>query len=355
MTYFPVPFFMSSAGYAMHLATTYRTETHFGSERPDAWRVAVNDATLETVVYVHDDPLALARRLHARHRPPDRPGARGCSDRVATSSNGQMAHGRRGVRSSCRSKKVPTTGLDDTVHFLPARSELGREPELAQWIERRSRAGLQGDGLQQPVRLDDDRAGRRATSRTAREHGLFALDARGQARRDVLHLRPVADARDDRSHEARRPSRGSRTSCVARSRSATTAGCTTSASTSAVRGSSATAAPARPCTTSSPCSPRRRLTISSRRRSPTTSSSSFAPATPARSSTSPACGAATRRRRSTRRRGSPSTLRGGLNLGMSGVPLWGSDIDRLQVHHRLPARQGGLPPLGRRSAPSRRS
>ncbi|MDB4997457.1 MAG: Alpha-xylosidase, partial [Myxococcaceae bacterium] len=28
MTYFPVPFFISSAGYAMHLATTYRTETH---------------------------------------------------------------------------------------------------------------------------------------------------------------------------------------------------------------------------------------------------------------------------------------------------------------------------------------
>jgi len=58
MTYFPVPFFMSSAGYAVHLATTYRTETHFGSDRPDAWRVAVNDTTLKTVIYVHDDPLA---------------------------------------------------------------------------------------------------------------------------------------------------------------------------------------------------------------------------------------------------------------------------------------------------------
>ena len=32
MTYFPVPFYLSSRGYGVHLTTTYRTETHFGSE-----------------------------------------------------------------------------------------------------------------------------------------------------------------------------------------------------------------------------------------------------------------------------------------------------------------------------------
>ena len=32
-----------------------------------------------------------------------------------------------------RTKHVPTTGLDDNVHFLPARSEAGREAELREW------------------------------------------------------------------------------------------------------------------------------------------------------------------------------------------------------------------------------
>src|SRR5690606_41448022 len=42
MTSFPVPFFLSSAGYGMHLDTTFRSEVHFASEREDAFRVAVN-------------------------------------------------------------------------------------------------------------------------------------------------------------------------------------------------------------------------------------------------------------------------------------------------------------------------
>ena len=131
MTYFPVPFFMSSAGYAMHLATTFRTETHLGSERPDAFRVAVNDAKLETVIYVHDDPLAL---LDDFTRDTGRPmipapwvfGPRRIVER------GAMVQGVE-EQKLLRLKKIPTTALDDNVHFLPARSELGNEAALAQW------------------------------------------------------------------------------------------------------------------------------------------------------------------------------------------------------------------------------
>ncbi len=142
MTYFPVPFFMSSAGYAMHLATTYRTETHLGSERPDAWRVAVNDVKLETVVYVHDDPLA---SLDDFTRDTGRPmvpatwvfGPRRIVER------GAMALGVE-EQKLLRIKKVPTTALDDNVHFLPARSELGQRGGARAVDEGRPRAGLQG-------------------------------------------------------------------------------------------------------------------------------------------------------------------------------------------------------------------
>jgi alpha-glucosidase (family GH31 glycosyl hydrolase) len=131
MTYFPVPFFMSSAGYAVHLATTYRTETHFGSERPDAWRVAVNDATLKTIVYVHDDPLASLDDFTRDTGRPMIPATWVFGPRRIV-EKGAMALGVE-EHKLLRQKKVPTTSLDDNVHFLPARSELGREKELAQW------------------------------------------------------------------------------------------------------------------------------------------------------------------------------------------------------------------------------
>jgi len=135
MTYFPVPFFHSNKGYAVHLATTYRTETHFGSEKSDAWRVAVNDQTLKTVIYVNPSPLAI---LDAWTKDTGRPFVPaswvfGPRRRV---SNGYVSNPQ-GIEDykMLRQTKVPTTGVDDAVHFLPHRSELGREDELKQWVK----------------------------------------------------------------------------------------------------------------------------------------------------------------------------------------------------------------------------
>lgn len=140
MTYFPVPFFLSSAGYAVHLATTYRTETHFGSEKPDAWRLAVNATSLETVVYVNADPLA---SVDAFTRDTGRPFVPatwvfGPRRRIG---KGDMALGI-GEIEALRLRKVPTTGVDDAVHFLPARSELGIEQELRDWTARAHALGF---------------------------------------------------------------------------------------------------------------------------------------------------------------------------------------------------------------------
>ncbi len=131
MTYFPVPFFLSNAGWAMHLATTYRTETHFGSERTDAWRIAANATTLEAVVYVHDDPLASLDDFTRDTGRPMVPASWVFGPRRRV-SNGDRT-GDVLEWKKLREAKVPTTGLDDAVHLLPARSELGREEELKAW------------------------------------------------------------------------------------------------------------------------------------------------------------------------------------------------------------------------------
>jgi alpha-glucosidase len=176
MTYFPVPFFLSSAGYAMHLATTFRTETHFGSERPDAWRVAVNDVKLEAVIYVHDDPLA---SLDDFTRDTGRPmipatwvfGPRRIVER------GNMALGMP-EQTALRVNHIPTTAIDDNVHFLPARSQDGIETELAQWTKDVHAQGFKVLAYNNPyvstsiARAKDDLAYGKA-------NGLFALQPDG--------------------------------------------------------------------------------------------------------------------------------------------------------------------------------
>jgi alpha-glucosidase len=131
MTYFPVPFFLSSAGYAVHLATTYRTETHFGSERQDAWRVAANTPSFETVIYVHEDPLASLDDYTRDTGRPFIPASWVFGPRRRVSNGDKV--GEAIEWKLLREKHVPTTGLDDAVHLLPARSEIGREAELLQW------------------------------------------------------------------------------------------------------------------------------------------------------------------------------------------------------------------------------
>lgn len=176
MTYFPVPFFMSSAGYAVHLATTYRTETHFGSERPDAWRVAVNDRTLRTVVYVHPEPLASLddfTRDTGRSFVPA-PWVFGPRRRV---SSGQSVDGVAEYKL-LRQKKVPTTGLDDSVHLLPNRSEVGRETELRGWIEDAHAAGYKVMAYNNPY-VSSSIEKSRGDLEYGKANGLFVMTPEG--------------------------------------------------------------------------------------------------------------------------------------------------------------------------------
>lgn len=176
MTYFPVPFFLSSEGYAIHLATTFRTETHFGSHREDAWRIATNATSLETVVYVHDDPL---RSLDDFTRDTGRPFVPatwvfGPRRRVG---HQHVVDGVEEFRL-LRMRKVPTTGVDDAVHFLPARSEVGREDVLRKWVQDAHALGYKVMAYNNPyVSMSIDRA--REDFEYGKANGLFALNPDG--------------------------------------------------------------------------------------------------------------------------------------------------------------------------------
>ncbi len=157
MTYFPVPFFLSSHGYGVHLDTTFRTEMHFASERDDAWRFAVNADHWGATIYVHHDPLATLDDYTADTGRPlvPAPWVFGPRRRVGDSStvNGVPEW------QAMRQAHLPITGMDDAVHFLPALSQTGRETELAQWTATAHAAGYKVMAYNNPyVAANDDKA-----------------------------------------------------------------------------------------------------------------------------------------------------------------------------------------------------
>ncbi|MBI2393315.1 MAG: glycoside hydrolase family 31 protein [Deltaproteobacteria bacterium] len=148
MTYFPVPFFLSSKGYGLHVDTTYRVETHFGSERADALRVAVNATSIDLAIYVQQDPLATLDAFTAATGRPivPSPWVFGPRRRVGRGSMVGTVPEWKAIRDA----KIPTTALDDAVHFLPARSELGIEAELKTWTETLHANGYKAIGYYNP-------------------------------------------------------------------------------------------------------------------------------------------------------------------------------------------------------------
>lgn len=131
MTYFPVPFFLSSKGYGLHVDTDARSELHLGSEAPDRWRVAVNQPGFALTVYVHDAPLDSLDDFTADTGRPLVPAPWVFGPRRRISPGDTVDGGP--AWQVMRERALPLTGIDDAVHFLPASSQTGREAELRAW------------------------------------------------------------------------------------------------------------------------------------------------------------------------------------------------------------------------------
>ncbi len=154
MTYFPVPFFLSNRGYAVHLDTTFRTEVYFDSDQDDAWRFDVNADHFDATVYVHKDPLASLTDYTADTGRPMIPAswAFGPIRRVGDKDlvNGEPDW------QLMREKHVPCTAVDDSVHFLPALSQTGRETELSTWTKELHDAGYKALAYNNPYVAADN-------------------------------------------------------------------------------------------------------------------------------------------------------------------------------------------------------
>ncbi|MFT3842951.1 MAG: glycoside hydrolase family 31 protein [Myxococcaceae bacterium] len=179
MTYFPVPFFYSSKGYAVHLETTFRTETHFGSEKPDAWRIAANTNSFDFTVYVNADPKAsLSQFTEDTGRP--RVPAKWVWGPRRRVDNGETVPQLDGglVWQLMRELKMPITTIDDTTHFLPASRQVGREAQLKVWVDTLHDAGYKVTAYNNPFVAENDPGGA-ADYAFGKDAGYFVTDPDG--------------------------------------------------------------------------------------------------------------------------------------------------------------------------------
>jgi alpha-glucosidase (family GH31 glycosyl hydrolase) len=113
MTYLPVPWFLSPRGFGLLLSSSYRTVFHLGDEAPDAWRFEAWTGALDATLFADRDPKNLLEDLTAiTGRPPAVPDWALAPRRRGDPGSGEW--------DKLRAAHVPTTAIDTAVHYFPA-------------------------------------------------------------------------------------------------------------------------------------------------------------------------------------------------------------------------------------------
>jgi alpha-glucosidase (family GH31 glycosyl hydrolase) len=112
MAHIPVPWFMNPRGFGLLLNSTWRSNFHLGEERGDAWRVESTTGTLDLTFFVDPDPMKLVASLTAvTGRPP------AIADWVlAPRRRGDVGSGE---AERLRAAHIPTSVIDTAVHYFP--------------------------------------------------------------------------------------------------------------------------------------------------------------------------------------------------------------------------------------------
>lgn len=139
MTYYPVPFFVSTQGYGFWLDSTWRNTFDFAKDPADVWRVWDTGPTTAFEVFLPPaaDPRPWPQRIvdafTARVGRPmlPAPWVLGPRRRVG---RGSTVDGLAEIQAM-REQDLAITAVDDAVHFLPKGSHVGVEDELAAWTE----------------------------------------------------------------------------------------------------------------------------------------------------------------------------------------------------------------------------
>lgn len=154
MTYYPVPFMLSTQGYGFWLDTTYFNQFELANESPDRWRAWDVAPTLAFEVYVpHASdtrpwPLQVIDTFTATTGramvPPDWSfGPRRRIDR------GDMQGAVSEIQAH-RDLDLALTMVDDTDHFQPDGAEIGHETEIKAWVQNGKDLGYKMIGYYNP-------------------------------------------------------------------------------------------------------------------------------------------------------------------------------------------------------------
>jgi alpha-glucosidase (family GH31 glycosyl hydrolase) len=108
----PIPWFMNPRGFGVLMNTTYRTNFHLGDESSAAWRVEATTGVIDATVLIDDDPLALVASLTAiTGRPPE------IADWVLAPR--RRANPGTDEVTKLRAAHIPTSVIDESVHYFP--------------------------------------------------------------------------------------------------------------------------------------------------------------------------------------------------------------------------------------------
>ncbi len=184
MSYYPVPFMLSTQRYAFWLDETGRSTFELASARDDAWRVWSLGPELAWEVYVPipGDPRPWPYHLIDRFTeavgrpalPP--PWAFGPRRRVG---RGDLVDGVPEI-AAMRDHDLALTAVDDAVHFLPGGSHVGVEGELAAWTASARALGLRVLGYYNPYVEDDPDGPLASLYQEGEDAGFFLVDGDGE-------------------------------------------------------------------------------------------------------------------------------------------------------------------------------
>jgi alpha-glucosidase (family GH31 glycosyl hydrolase) len=183
MTYYPVPFFLSTAGYGFWLDTTYFNQFELATEAPDAWRAWEVGPTLAFEIYAPRPsdtrpwPLQLLDTFTAATGRPMIPPAWSFGPRRRINANGMV--GAVSEIQAMRDQDLAITQADDTLHFQPDGSDLGHEAEIRAWVKAANDLGYKMIGYFNPYFASDPASPLATTTAAGIASGYFLKAADG--------------------------------------------------------------------------------------------------------------------------------------------------------------------------------
>ncbi len=159
MTYYPVPFLLSTAGYGFWLDTTYFNQFELASERPDAWRAWEVGPTLAFEIYVPHTadarpwPIQVIDTFTATTGRPMIPPDWSFGPRRRI--NRQTIIDGVPEIQAMRDQGLALTSVDDTLHFLPDGNDIGNEDVLRAWVQSATALGYKMIGYFNPYFSSD--------------------------------------------------------------------------------------------------------------------------------------------------------------------------------------------------------